>query len=377
VNATKRAKAHAHVRKAAWMNNIPEFNVMDYNISLIKWLNFFNVEVPMKDKQAWVISYWKSQGKVTKGLEKLTNGFNQCATLIKLKEQGYSIESNHEKFLESHYQTLFKRTKQPVLDENGNEVEDPDVKAKLESESKKTVSIQERTDKLLHTHLAEFDAAIDELCTAGTEFDTKSYLLTNQVKSAMAKDIGDYIKIQLTEWETTLKGKDPQLNEGYGHYDKKGLKQVISFLSDAMNECFRTSIISKTTRAPIKKREKPAASLVSKMKYLKEFPDYKMRSLQPEKLIGASTVILFDTKFRKLIQYESLEGSTLTVNGATLKNFDPEKSFSKTVRKVEILDGVHRMTKRPFTALMKGINSVEAKVTGRVNENQIILSVFN
>ncbi len=377
MNANKRAKAHAHIKKSAWMNNVPEFNIMDYKISMIRMLNFFNTEVPGKEKQAWVINYWADQNKIVKGMDKLSDAyFNQLAVLVKLKDDGYEIEPQHQKFLDDRYHYLFAKTKQPVFDDDGNEILDKDEIAKRLAETKKANTIQDRIEKNVKTHIAEFDGALDELCTVGTDFNAKAYLLKHQVKAPQAKRIGDDLKVQVKEWEEALKGKDPQLVEGYSNFDKRGLKSVITFLTDAMNECNTMAVVARTTRAPRKQKEKPAGVIAAKVKYMKDCPQYKLQSLSPAKMVGASMVVLFDTKYRKMLQYESMDGTTISIKGTTLQNFDPKKSYSKTIRKTEILAGIQSLTKRPFNALIKGVKSVESKVTGRLNENQVILLVY-
>lgn len=359
------------------MNNIPEFNVMDYKVSMIRMLNFFNTDVPGKDKQAWVINYWSDQNKVTKGLEKLSDGyFNQCAVLVKLKEDGYDLEPEHQAFLDNHYQFLIKKTKQPVYDDDGNEVLSEEEAAKKAEASKKVVNIQERMEKVIREHIAEFDNAIDELCTVGTDFDAKVYLKGNQVKSVAAKRIADHLKGRLKEWDEISKSKDPQVREGYSNYDKRGFKTIMAFIQNAMDECNTMAVVARTTMAPRKRKEKPASVVAAKVKYMKEHAELGMKSLKADKIVGSSMVVLFDTKYRKLIQYECLEGSTLTVRGTTLLNFDPEKSYSKTIRKPELLKGIQAMTKRPYAALMKSFNANEIKVTGRINEAQVILLAF-
>jgi hypothetical protein len=61
----------------------------------------------------------------------------------------------------------------------------------------------------------------------------------------------------------------------------------------------------------------------------------------------------------------------------TLQNFDPEKSGAKTIRKPEeFLKSVETMSKRPLTKAFREIRGVLAKATGRINEECLIVKVF-
>jgi len=372
MNGKTRAKNHAAVKKMAWHANEPEFKIMDYKGSLVKCLNFYNIEVPSKDKQAWAVNYWKNQDKPTKGLEKLSDGyFTQVGALIRIMERGYDLEPQHVKYLENKYHELYARVQR-------NE-EDAASKPKVQS-STDTVQAQlalaERQERLVRGYAAEFDNALDEMCHGGTKFDPKSFLSTNQVKATFSKSIADGLKHQLKEFEEAAKGKCAQLTEAYSYLSKRDMKRVIDFLTMCINECSNMAVIAKTTRKPRARKERPASVVAAKLQYLKDYPELNMKSVPGEKIVGATFVVLFDTKYRKLIQYESVGGTTLTIKGTTLMNIDPEKSYSKTIRKVEVLKDIQKMGKRPYNALIKGVKAVEAKVTGRINDNQIILLVF-
>lgn len=352
------------------MSNIPEFQVMDYNGSLMKWLNFFNMDVPSKDKKAWVINHWAAQDKPTKGLEKLGDAwFNQSAVLVKMIEAGYDLEERHSTYLDEKYTQLYAKTKQPIFDEEGNEVVE-------EKPAPKGPTVQDRIERQAKIHCAEFDAATDDFCFKGTDFNAKEYLTKNDISSPVAKKIADNLKRELKELEEALKGTDPQLTEAYSNFSRIGLKKLVAFVRDCMVECNNMAVVARTTRKPRARKEKPASVIAAKLQYLKEFPELKMRSIPAEKIVGATTVVLFDTKYRKLIHYESVEGATITIKGTTLQNFDPNKSYSKTIRKPEVMNGIQSMTKRPYNALIKGVRAVEAKVNGRINSNQVILMVF-
>jgi hypothetical protein len=110
---------------------------------------------------------------------------------------------------------------------------------------------------------------------------------------------------------------------------------------------------------------------------LKEFADLKLRSITPDKIVGADQAWLYNTKLRKLFKYQALDGYTLTIKGTTIQNFDPEKSGSKILRKPDVqLAGVSSMSKRPMSNLFNDVKATMGKATGRVSNEYIILGAF-
>ena len=86
----RREKARARIVKAAWENNEPRFNPMEYSLSMTKCLNFYNSEIDSKDKQDWTIKYWKEQGRKISDLRKVSAGyFNQTGALVRFH---YTLE---------------------------------------------------------------------------------------------------------------------------------------------------------------------------------------------------------------------------------------------------------------------------------------------
>ena len=122
------------------------------------------------------------------------------------------------------------------------------------------------------------------------------------------------------------------------------------------------------------KKQKPAGELVKSMMYLASGEG--LTSVIPAKLIGMKEVYLFNVEKRKLTKLVAMQGLTISVKGTTIINIDPEQSFTKTVRKPEILKSSKPIGVREMRNIFKDINAVERPATGRTSDKTIILAVF-
>ena len=225
----------------------------------------------------------------------------------------------------------------------------------------------------MSTHIGEFEAGVD-LIYAGKPFDSKSYLLTNNVKSTVAKQIGQHFKSVLRELKDI--DSDEVLQEAYDAYSKRELRIMREAIANMISTCDIVSAISKAKKPSIRK-DKPPSVLAKDVKYLREYLPLKLRSITPDKIVNSTEVWIFNIKVRRLFKYEALDGMKLSVKGTTILNFDPSKSGGKIIRKPEqSLKDIDNMTTRPLNKLFSGIRAVASKALGRINEDSIILKAF-
>lgn len=334
------------------------FDIMDYQMSMIKQLNYYNVEVDPKKKQQWAITFWKKQGKDVSGFQSVDPYiFSQVGALLHMKEErGLMISKPHLEYINDQYKKV-KEFAKAFIQPKKEEVKD-------------TVSVQDRIEQIASNHIGEIEGMIDDSIFNKADIDVSDYLAKNAVKAPAAKLIQDHFKARLESLQSELK------EEEHG-YVKKVAKVASRVLEDVVSQCSKAVAISKAVRAPRKRKEVPPAKLVSKLKYMRSDDTLKMVSVNPEKIIGASEAWIVDTQRRRLVKYEALDGMTLSVKGTTILNWDPLKSGSKILRKPEQqLKGVADMTKRPLAKLYSDIKGAVAKVKGRTNEGMLIVKVF-
>jgi hypothetical protein len=108
---------------------------------------------------------------------------------------------------------------------------------------------------------------------------------------------------------------------------------------------------------------------------MKEEKTLKLVSINPVDIVGASSLWVYNTKTRKMGVYraDSLTGP-LGVKGTTITGFDTGKSVSKTLRRPE--DQIKEFSKAGKVVLrtyLDNIKATETKLTGRINEDVILL----
>lgn len=355
-SAKTRAKRHAKIRRG-WKDGIPEFNLLDRKMSIVRILSYFSSDVDDKTKQKLVLDYWTSQGKNASKVKLPSGGWISQSACLAYLSSITELEDEELSFLDSKYDESveIKKTKRAAI---------------------KKSSVQDHINQRVSEVISDIEGFIDDFCTLSDERDIKEYLLKSEVSSIVSKRVGEFFKPTADEVFEALSGDDPDLVEGYSNFNRRKLKKFHSYLTSIVDACNHVSIAAKVTRKPRVRKEKPASVVASKVQYLKEFELFG-RSITPEKVVGATEVWCYNIKYRKLFRYVAQDGMTMTWKGTTLQNWNPDKSCAKTIRKPEEkLSGLMSMTKRPLNKMFNDINSVEAKVTGRFNDDTIIVGVF-
>lgn len=347
---------------------MPVFNLMDYHVSMMKVLAHFASNVDEKVKKSLAIDYWKAQGKDVGLISKLAEGwFLQAGPVAYLLDKGVALDDRDTLFLSKRYVELNDFAKQKEEKELRN------TKPTVVVKPNPQVAIQAKAEVVG----AELDGLIDDALVGKVTVNIKDFLTQNAVSAPVAKCLQAFYKPMLKELDVAVSDKDYEMSEAYSHLGKREMNRLHSLVRDIVKSCDTVAIIAKTTRKPRKRKEKPAGVLVAKVKYLKESEDLKVKSVHPEKIIGSEEVWVFNVRYRKLFQYVAQDGMQISVKGTTLQNFDPEKSGAKTIRKPEeFLKSVETMSKRPLTKAFREIRGVLAKATGRINEECLIVKVF-
>lgn len=265
-------------------------------------------------------------------------------------------------------------------------------------------SIQERL-KEASSLMSEFiEQAIDDFFV-GKITDFKEIKVVNKLQSMQCKQpharmIQNFYLPQMEELREVLtpvklspnasdEEKDwaEQLKEGYSHWDKKELKKLYDFYIGITSACDAIIAQSKATRKPRKISPKSPEKIVEKMKYKISDETYAISSIPPHKLVGATCLVVFNTKMRKLgIYYTSVEdttgagreGSGLTAKGTTLLRFDEEKSVWSTLRKpMDQLQEVKSLnTRKKFENWYSKLTTTPVKMNGRINPETILVAVY-
>lgn len=117
-----------------------------------------------------------------------------------------------------------------------------------------------------------------------------------------------------------------------------------------------------------------AAKLVEMVKCPTKLEEFGFTGVSPLRIIGAKSIMVYNKDSRKAMVYHALAGEALSVSRTALKNFDEERSVSKTIRKPENFFAALNNKADPFK-LFNNISTRPQQARCRLNEDVIILAV--
>mgnify|MGYP003131034886 FL=1 len=165
---------------------------------------------------------------------------------------------------------------------------------------------------------------------------------------------------------------DEDLVEGYSFLSTTKLKKLDGYL-DSLIEVLESK--SKITR---RKRKVDPNKLVKSVQYMSESKEFNLESIDPVKIVGASGLLCFNTKTKKLTIFEAKTKEGLSVKGTTVQGFS-ESSVTKTIRKNN-LTLLNNITEGRIDYTKRVINNIKTKnaiPTGRINKDTVILRTYS
>jgi len=370
------AKRREQIAKGAALSGMgkgskePTINPLNYVASLLEALNYYNGAFDSKEKKKWTLAY-VGKGK-TQGIEELPDyEFHSIGTVIRLKDREQPLQDKELGYIEKRLEELYDLAKK--------ERKVSSIKAKPDAEpepAKVTVSIQDRIAIKASEVAGEFDGMIDDFVLYDKEPDFAAYLKANNISPQVSRLIPKMYDKTITELEEALLGEDKQLVEGYSNFTKVKLRKLRKFYEAIGPACEQQVVSAKAVRKPRARKEKPASVIAAKVKYMREFAEFGLKSETPSKIVGASEVWVYNTKYKKLQAYRAEDNGALTVKGTTIIGYSVAQSGSKTLRKPETVKDYVAMTKRSFATAFKSLKTKESAVNGRINEDCVILKVI-
>jgi len=168
------------------------------------------------------------------------------------------------------------------------------------------------------------------------------------------------------------------LYEAFHGYSIKELQQMLVVYDQAIDDIQRWSKIKQGEKKSRKPRAISVERMVKKIQYKKADERYKLQSIDPILIPRCQMVWVFNTKTRKLTQYNALGRNGIMVKGTTLKDYDQDISVSKTIRKPDAILSKLLNTdgKIAMRNIWNTITTTETKANGRINADTVILKVL-
>jgi hypothetical protein len=372
----KQLKTRANRKTIDEMHYGPEPSGVDYfeNKSLNHFFSWYNYMWDRKQTEKVILQFSKEHGYKNASKFKKLYVPGTFAYIIRGLEVGLNFP-DHKDYPNEGSAGWQKHLHSELRKYNKQAIEMKAENLDKDKVIKKRLSVQENMDNKVRELLGAVDYAIDLWDIK--PFDMYNYLTDNKVSSAVASRIPEQYKEIISEVQQAMDGSDDQLKEGYSYMTKSEKQKFLSFVKKIVSDTDRYVDNNKPIRKPRKAKQYTATKLVEKLSYLDHDPVNKVKSIDPSKIVGTKQLWLFNSKTNEIIKYDQEDRAGLSVKGTTIQNFNGKTSSSKKlgVKTESILDRILEGGTITLNKIMSEINSKASKVTGRINNNMIILKV--
>ena len=242
---------------------------------------------------------------------------------------------------------------------------------------KKVISIQERLQGKVEDFISAIEGQVDDFVDSNYKMKYVPYnhLVDIGCKAAHARKMRPFYVDCYNELVDVYNKDDEYYVEAWSHLKPKYHKLMMDFYGNIVDDLDRIIKNSTAQRKPRKKKTLSATRLVKSLKFQPEFSDLKLVSINPEKIIGATELWVYNTKYNRMGVYHAVNSIRgLSVKGCTIQHFDEDVSIQKTARKPQ--DALSVLNKRSLKKQLNHMKTREQKMTGRINAQTILLGVF-
>ena len=333
---------------------------------------YYNYYYSQKDCKKYVVEWMKGVSEFTKEEVKAFERSSDksipmtACSLIMAHRQGMPLRPRHIEFLD---ECIVEAISKDTGEELTPETEDSTLSKAY------TPTIQDRLNEKTSELIGELEGMYDDMTLNKAEkFKPYDWLSANNVVQSQLGKYEDLYNKRKAELIAAQGKEDPQLKEGYSHYKAADFKRCIGWIDDLLAGVEQYRGFKKATKKAAVKKAPSKEKLVAKLKYAKEDKALKIVSINPADIIGAGELWVYNTKTRKLGKYVAAAYQQLGIKGTTITGFDSDKSVCKTLRKPdEKLKEFAKAGKIQLRKFLEEIKSTETKMTGRINEDIVLL----
>ena len=170
---------------------------------------------------------------------------------------------------------------------------------------------------------------------------------------------------------------DDQAIASYAHLSKRAINSRMSAIDEMITEVEKLMHTAKAARKPRIKKEKSADKQVARIKYMVSSKEYGIDSIPPVKCVGASKIVVFNTKYRNLQVFITNKHSGLSFKGAAIQDYDETKSYSIKLRKPnEVLPKIIGPGAKNLDKVIELLKTDKKPANPRFGEALVIVSVY-
>ena len=245
---------------------------------------------------------------------------------------------------------------------------------------KPVISVQQRQrTKMNETIMVDWDEIIDGWIDEKYNQKIDVFKLAKQydLKGSSINIFKDAVMMEYQPIKDAYDGTCDQAVEAYSHITKRRLNKMLKTMEGIFSDLEQLKTANKAAKVPRAKKPKSSDAQVKSLKYRVDSVDDKVSSINPVMIPGKEVLFVYNTKSRKLIQYNTNSTKGFEVSGTTIKNIC-EKSRQTTLRKPEeILPLVLKKSIKQIDKLVW--DTVTTKISepnGRINADCILLRVL-
>jgi len=320
-------------------------------------LNWYNYMHDNEKAKGWILDYMKKEGYSKSDIAAVRRApkhatISTAGWLARIQANGNELTEGNLEFMKTRIAGMIK---------SGGK-EEPTVV----EDTKPAITIQDRVQAKIYQLITDCEEAVDTVPNlniyewlSGKEASAQA---ASAIREFYAKCIGDH---EPDEFDTRT--------------EKKARTELKKFWEDFVADVDRFINNKKAVkvRKPREKKVKSAVDQVKNLKFQKEDKDLKIVSVHPAEIVGCNQLWVYNTKYKKLTQYNASGPAGIQVKGTTLTGYDQETSLSKGLRKpdttIQSLLSAGKVSLRKF---MDELKTTPSSPNGRINEQTILLRVI-
>ena len=246
--------------------------------------------------------------------------------------------------------------------------------------AKPVVTIQQRQKaKILETIMDDWDSVVDGWLDGDFKVNFDAYKLFKQygLKGSALNMFKAMVEQEYQPIKDAYDKTCDQAVEAFSHVKRTNQKKMITTMKTIFEDLDKLKVANKAARIPRVKKPKASDVQVKNLKYKVEDIDAKLMSINPVMIPGKEVLFVYNTKTRKLTQYNSNSTKGFEVSGTTIKNVC-EKSRVTTLRKPDdilpliLSKTIKQIDKQVWDTLTTKVNVPN----GRINADCILLRVL-
>ena len=246
--------------------------------------------------------------------------------------------------------------------------------------AKPVVTIQQRQKaKILETIMDDWDAVVDGWLEGNFKPTFDAYKLFKQygLKGSALNMFKAMVEQEYQPVKDAYDKTCDQAVEAFSHIKRTNQNKMINTMETIFEDLDKLKVANKAARIPRVKKPKASDVQVKNLKYKVEDIDAKLMSINPVMIPGKEVLFVYNTKTRKLTQYNSNSTKGFEVSGTTIKNVC-DKSRITTLRKPDdilpliLSKTIKQIDKQVWDTLTTKVNVPN----GRINADCILLRVL-